>query len=1663
MREKSVAIHHLLQQAVKISAAIKPGLLLAAMAGSMMLSAASADVDVSRPENAIPPNIVSAASKPMVMLTASKDHLLFGPIYNDFEDIDGDDVIDTTFKPTFLYYGYFDASKCYAYDNNAGQFNPAAMATQTAVTVGTVTAIKYSCSPQVSHWSGNFLNWATMTRLDTVRKMLYGGYRQQDSSGSTVLMGSRLVLDAHSFVKYYRGTDIRDYTPFSEGSLVKTTGNNAGVYAGLSICVTGTSENPGTSQPIMRLVKGNVRFWSTVELLVCRWRDAPDNYKTGTFGPKLAQFYLQPGGGGVRHETSIPSRTLDGATYSGIGPDLNVRVKVCDPAILGAERCQAFPSGLKPFGLLQEFGYPKAHGEAARAEFGLITGSYDRKNTAGALRKNMRDLEDEINHDTGVFCHSASSGCPAVPLDNNQTIAPGVIKTFDAIVLYGRMQDHTYGSGWGASVAPSNSGETQLPAWGNPMGEMLIQALQYYAYDGSTPTPTNPSSRTADSSVGMPVANWSDPFTDSETRRAKYGNAVCRPLNILALSSSTLSFDGQGVVPFGTLPDSAAGLDSFVDKIGDAEGISNTVRSVGSVAGKNMTAATDKNSCAAKTVTRLSDVNGICPEAPAMGGTYQMAGAALYGNTTQIRHLTRPPADLATVENALKIKTMAVSLSGGAPRIDVLVPGSVPPKYVYITPESVFARGQVGSPMTFASISSGPTHGAFMVTWNDILMGGDHDMDITGFIRYDLSKNENSPSGWDISILTDITNVAGGGSGTHGFSIIGVQNPDGRSGNGRYLTHQHIGGLLTGISPESDYLCGQPSYRNRTLPGSSSRYSETVCSVSGDGSTGDPNNPHLHPYFTVQNREFIVRHTFNMVGEKNALIKDPLWYAGKYGSFKSGVKNPDGTYQTLAMPSTQDTWDSIKTDGSIGQDDIPDGYFLGRRPELLEAYLRNALNVLAKNTNAVPTIAAAQLSSAEHKFMARFDSTAVTGELEAYEVDSSGKFSATPAWKAGALLQARTDVANSREIITNNGNGPAAGVKFRWTSLPEDYKNKMTAQSKNRLSGTNAKLALEYIRGDQSREGFNGLRQRVGSLLGPVVNATPWVQGRPDATLAGLRSDDGYVTFFKNHKDRAKLLWVAANDGMLHAFNPDTGAEVFAYVPGALANRLAEIPLQRGSNAAGRTKLAGKDFVTGAENLPPHGTVWPYVDGNPFSADVKVGIAAGTAWKTYVFGTLGRGGKGVFALDATRIADLTEDNAANVFKWQFTAADDPDLGYITGEVSIHATSNQALPVAKMNNGKYALLLGNGYKSESGKAVLYVLFVDGPGGNGWTPGRDGSYLKIVADAGPGNGLSMPRWEDIDGDGTADVAYAGDLKGNIWKFNLQHRTNPTMWQVDPQDGSASFGPGNASSVGRTWPLHNAGHPITTAPQLMHMGQGGLMVNFATGNAFGDADFPRVGVTQRVYGIWDRRSVAGAPPFAQTRTIDANTLVRRTYTRNAEGVVTVAADTPALDWSAHNGWYIDLPGPGEAVLSDPFLDAGVLSFVTVRPREVVTGESAPCFSNHRTAFYTVDPIAGKAERDLQGSIMLNSTKVLVTARDIGDQKVRLVIDKTKKAFTKACQAGEAGCTCTEGTCTKAATCGPGQRARRIVGSSADATICVSTVPRLQWREIPGLRTDQ
>ena len=140
----------------------------------------------------------------------SKDQQLFKKAYNDYSDLDGDGVIESTYKHSIDYYGYFDPKKCYIYRNN--RFEPER-----------VTEDKY-CG-QSNEWAGNFLNWVSMSRMDAVRKLLYGGTRSTDGAFTgdatavvTVLERAYIPSDAHAWAKYYDGADIPKLAPFAVGS-----------------------------------------------------------------------------------------------------------------------------------------------------------------------------------------------------------------------------------------------------------------------------------------------------------------------------------------------------------------------------------------------------------------------------------------------------------------------------------------------------------------------------------------------------------------------------------------------------------------------------------------------------------------------------------------------------------------------------------------------------------------------------------------------------------------------------------------------------------------------------------------------------------------------------------------------------------------------------------------------------------------------------------------------------------------------------------------------------------------------------------------------------------------------------------------------------------------------------------------------------------------------------------------------------------------------------------------------------------------------------------------------------------------------------------------------------------------------------------------------------
>jgi type IV pilus assembly protein PilY1 len=1566
---------------------------------------------------AVPPNISAQGGKPMMMITASKDHTLFGPMFTDFEDLDGDGTIDVTFLPTFFYYGYFDYSKCYSYDTDNNRFVPAANAT--------LTSGRYTCSSSNSHWSGNFLNWATTSRLDAVRKMLYGGKRSTDSTSLTVLERLNLSKDSHSFVKYYKETDIRDYTPFTTTSLTKTNGDNKDVYAGLTIC--NRSDTMGEAgNPVIRLVKGNYRMWGTVEGTVCEW-DA------GTMGNKLRRYYKDndKGKGGINHEDTPPNASTDGAKYGSIGPELTARVEVCKSTLLGLERCKAYVNGsttiYKPIGLLQDFGTPQGSASAARAEFGLITGSYDQNLKAGALRKNTTDFLDEIKPTTGQFCFSSGASCPTTTLtDGRSYLSNGAIKAIDNLLLYGRGSSNYSGSN---VQLPSEMTNGTLPAWGNPIGEMVVQALNYFA----GLTSTNPSSTSNDTGKGIPVATWSDPLTDNTTgskRTELYGKPICRSMNILALSSSALSFDHDDAdAAFVTLPNRSRGnLTSFTDAVGAAEGIHGTARSVGSVSGGF------GEECSSKTVTNLSSVTGVCPEAPGIGGSYKVAGAALYANTNRVRSPSTVPADLP--KWGLKVKTYAASLSGGVARIEVKIPGTGtsatnPAKYVYITPESLWAansnaKRMPGAMLTFASISSSATHGAFMVTWNDSLFGGDYDMDIAGFLRYDIIG---SSAPYRLKITTDIVNVGAGWTGSHGFSVIGTKDFD-----GRYLTHRHLTSDSV-ISGAKGYLCGNSTYRNAdnlatvtltpAIPPATGVGKE-VC----DTSTG---------WNVVRDRDSPVTLTFEMKGVDNVILRDPLWYAAKYGSFEA--KN---SADSTALPdATDNKWDTKRADGNqqCGRtglpscsDGEPDGYFLARRPELLENQLRDMLESIISSNNAAPATSAPEIYDEEKsfKYVAQFDSNQNSGTVSSCKFNVAKCDPASAEWNAGAKLSSIPSA--ERHVITNDG---SAGIAFNSsTTYSTAFDNALRGTGTGALTSAVGLDLINYVRGSRDKEKPSGIwdTRPTTNIMGGIINSTPWLQLAPSARYTGVTPN--YNTFKLANQNRTKMLWVGSNDGLLHGLKAstldsttpngltlDSGLPILSYLPSPVLSRL-------------RTMATDLNTVIAA------------MDGSPFTGDVLIAGSTSQVWKTYLFSSLGRGGKGFFALDVTNPSLLTETNASSIFKWMFTSADDADLGYLVGDQVINPISNQAAPIVRLNlkdsNGKnrFGVLLPNGMNSSAGKAFLYVLLIDGPDSSGnWGTGAASStarYIKLATDAATSNGMMGASWTTAKNSDIADVVYSTDLLGRVWRFDLSSE-DPTQWK-------SSY-----VSSGTPLPMFEAKDgttrlPIVSAPTISLPDMGGAMVSFGTGRALLTGDFPNTSLQQRFYSIWDRGDTSRAVPPS-----DRSTLVNRALASTTDGYY--LPDKSAIDWTTKDGWYINLPLTSQMLLSPAKLVDRNLVFNGISRQT----DSSLCFPTPEAKPFNVNPETGIPTSGALGFVVVVENGVTKT------ENLAMANQFSSSGCTgSACKADQKLVYVRDYTAAGRTACGAGKVAMRAVGANSNAIMCFSGGDsRIQWREVPGMRT--
>ena len=570
------------------------------------------------------------------------------------------------------------------------------------------------------------------------------------------------------------------------------------------------------------------------------------------------------------------------------------------------------------------------------------------------------------------------------------------------------------------------------------------------------------------------------------------------------------------------------------------------------------------------------------------------------------------------------------------------------------------------------------------------------------------------------------------------------------------------------------------------------------------------------------------------------------------------------------------------------------------------------------HTLAVPSLAVLGLNSfvlgsGALAFQGGYDPADWSGVLHAVALNGDGTSNGV-AWDAGALLTRRSPASRTILSASKNALGVVSGIAFE-PSAPFDADQKQGLMwPEPEHSNDTLEARIDYLRGSRSGELDGSLRAR-NSLLGAIVHAQAvyvshpsgnyfdaWPKGAPEAA-SGAQS---YASFVAQHAGRAPFLYIAANDGMLHAFHapmpvcrrqddnqrcvaydngPNAGREAWAYVPRAAYRNLGNL-----------TRAQGFQFQ-------------PTVDATPVTRDVFFGELGSAQWHTLLVGGLRLGGRGVYALDVTDPASASETTPERTVLWEFDA-DAPagtsdagsayqpaDLGYTYGQPAI----------ARLANGRWAVLVPNGYFPDCSKpekplrceeagtppayAALFVLDAQ--------TGAVIAELKTPAiDGVQAYGLSTPVLGDYDNDQIDDVAFAGDLAGNLWRFDLSS-SRPSEWKV-----SLAYQPAAQGT-----------QPITVMPRLMpDPSINRFIVVFGTGKYLANSDKADT-TLQSIYGIRDKGGTVTQGSLV------AQTLNEVTASDPAGGNATLRTLTSHAVPMKAGGWRIDLGvAAGERVINTP-----------------------------------------------------------------------------------------------------------------------------------------------
>ncbi len=599
-------------------------------------------------------------------------------------------------------------------------------------------------------------------------------------------------------------------------------------------------------------------------------------------------------------------------------------------------------------------------------------------------------------------------------------------------------------------------------------------------------------------------------------------------------------------------------------------------------------------------------------------------------------------------------------------------------------------------------------------------------------------------------------------------------------------------------------------------------------------------------------------------------------------------------------------------------------FFSAKNPDQFSTRLSNVLGDIARRPVNNASAAAANSTSLNENstvYQALFSSEDWSGELKAFAIDTNGVLSTTPIWQAS--------IPATRNIWTMNG---TAGVAFAWGNLSTAQQSALRGTSGD-VSIAAGQARLAWFNGNNTIGAGNpyDLRDRSYEipatptaaattgvrLLGDIVNSDPVYAGVNNSHFEHLSAALGggatYTTWYNaNKKSRREVLYVGANDGMLHGFNAHIptgsdpfpakvlGVETFAYIPTAVFTKLRAI------------SSASYGLKTGSF---PHTYT---VNGPMYISDAyfKDKSALTATWHNILVGTLGAGGRGLYALDITNpeLVKVLFEFTGIDFPEETPGTDYAELGNILG----------APVIAPGQDGRWKIFVGNGYNSrKNGVSNPYLGIIDIEDAVANTAPAT-SQTKFIATHTLGvDGLAQPALLP-DTNGVVRAAYAGDLHGNLWKFDFPTGTASSLWGL-------AFSGAPLYIAEKTGTLQQ----ITASPTLglnRILSPVATMVYFGTGRYMLTGDDIVGSQIQTFYAIADKGVAISS---TDRSTLHQKTLTasgtQRTITGQTTG--TTGNLTNAVPWATVNGWYLDFT-PGERITTKPLLLFDRLLFPTVIP---------------------------------------------------------------------------------------------------------------------------------